>query len=104
MNPADDDYRLRPDSPCIDAGSKYYLVNLPEHDADGKCRLAGAQVDMGAYEFGAGTDTDGDLLSDADEAILGTNPMRSTATATACPTRPRWTAEHPPPYPTPPPG
>lgn len=50
----DNDYRLSPDSPCIDAGynSPY---NLPRFDLDGNLRIAfggkSLTVDMGAYEF-----------------------------------------------------
>jgi len=70
------DYHLRPDSPCIDAGANYYWFVWPQRDMGGNCRLAGKRVDMGCYEWGAGTDTDGDLLSDSDEAAAGTSSDR----------------------------
>jgi len=50
----DNDYRLLPDSPCIDAGynGPYYL---PRFDLDGNLRVAfggkSLTVDMGAYEY-----------------------------------------------------
>jgi hypothetical protein len=43
------DYRLRPGSPCIDAGTG---DGAPETDLDGKGRPCGVAVDMGAYELG----------------------------------------------------
>jgi hypothetical protein len=70
----DNDYRLRPDSACVDAAVNYYWFAWPQHDMDGNCRLAGNRVDMGCYEFGSSPDSDGDLLSDADELAEGTDP------------------------------
>ncbi len=52
----DNDYRLLPDSPCIDAGTNSVL-NPPGLDLDGNLRIARwkypivAYVDMGAYEY-----------------------------------------------------
>jgi len=71
------DYHLRPDSPCIDTGLDYYWIAWPQRDLDGNCRLLGPRVDMGCYEYGASQDSDGDLLSDSDEAALETNPEES---------------------------
>lgn len=68
------DFRLRPESPCIDAGTHHYLSQFPLHDKDGLGRLAGGAVDMGACEHGSTEDADGDLLSDLEEAQLGTDP------------------------------
>ncbi len=48
--PAEEDFRLREDSPCIDAGSGD-LPGLPDTDFDGNPRISGLTVDMGAFEF-----------------------------------------------------
>jgi hypothetical protein len=44
------DYHLLPGSPCIDAGDPNYLAVPYETDLDGKPRVIGGRVDMGAYE------------------------------------------------------
>jgi hypothetical protein len=55
VNPANGDYRLQANSPCIDKGSNTYAPNLT--DLDGNARLFDGDangtntVDMGAYEF-----------------------------------------------------
>jgi hypothetical protein len=41
------DYRLRDDSPCVDAGS---CAGAPAFDLDGLARPAGPECDMGAFE------------------------------------------------------
>lgn len=46
------DYRLRPDSPCIDTGDPNYAAAPGETDLDGKVRVIGGRIDMGAFEFG----------------------------------------------------
>ncbi len=57
---ADGNLRLQSSSPCINAGNNGYLTNYDESwglwftnqcDLDGRPRLVGASVDMGAYEF-----------------------------------------------------
>jgi len=73
---AGSDYRLDADSPCIGAGANYYWFAWPQRDLDRNCRLAGDRVDMGCYEYGASPDSDGDLLSDPDEASQGTDRDR----------------------------
>jgi hypothetical protein len=45
------DLRLRPDSPCINAGHNAFAP--PSRDLEGNPRVAGGTVDMGAYEFAA---------------------------------------------------
>jgi predicted outer membrane repeat protein len=52
-NGDNDDYgdlRLLPDSPCIDAGDPDYIAEPNETDLDGKPRVMGGRIDMGAYE------------------------------------------------------
>ena len=48
------DFRLRWDSPCIDAGSNDYVQTST--DLAGNRRMQGKHVDIGCYEYGAGTD------------------------------------------------
>ena len=47
----DNDYHLLPDSPCIDAGDPNYIAEPNETDLDGKPRIIGGRIDMGAYEY-----------------------------------------------------
>jgi len=47
----DGDYHLRPGSPCIDAGARRPVRELPETDVDGRSRVINHRIDMGAYEF-----------------------------------------------------
>jgi len=44
------DYHLLPSSPCINAGDPNYTAEPNETDADGKPRVIGGRIDMGAYE------------------------------------------------------
>ncbi|MFG0330744.1 MAG: right-handed parallel beta-helix repeat-containing protein [Phycisphaerales bacterium] len=50
VDPAADDFSLRPDSPAIDWGSPYYLTSF---DLAGLPRRVGPFPDIGAYEFQA---------------------------------------------------
>ncbi len=68
------DYRLQAGSACRGAGVNHYWFAWPQRDLDGNCRLAGARVDMGCYEYGASRDADGDLLSDDREQQVGSDP------------------------------
>jgi hypothetical protein len=43
-------YRLLPNSPCIDAGDPYYIPEPDETDLDGNPRITDGRIDMGAYE------------------------------------------------------
>ncbi len=46
----DGDYHLLPGSPCIDAGDPNYIAEPNGTDLDGKPRIIGGRIDMGAYE------------------------------------------------------
>lgn len=48
--PDEDNYRLSPDSPCIDAGDNDAASGI-ETDIDGTERIVNDVVDMGAYEY-----------------------------------------------------
>jgi hypothetical protein len=45
------DYHLLPDSPCINAGDPNYVAGANEKDLDGKPRVIGCRIDMGAFEY-----------------------------------------------------
>jgi hypothetical protein len=61
-DPNNGDYHLSETSPCINTGDPNYVPEPNETDLDGKPRVIGGQIDMGAYEFNhqpianAGTD------------------------------------------------
>ncbi len=76
------DYRLRAGSPCIDAGTNG--VATVATDLDGRPRIVGAAIDMGAYEFSGPADSDGDLIPDDWEALYfggATNAVPSASAA-----------------------
>lgn len=50
----DDDLRLSPDSPAIDAGDPNFVAVADETDLDGHARVLCGRVDIGAFEFGIG--------------------------------------------------
>ena len=47
----DDDLRLAPLSPCVDAGDPSYAPGPDKKDLDGHPRIVSGRVDMGPYEF-----------------------------------------------------
>ena len=49
VNAAAGDFRLRPDSPCIDTGSSAFVAE--GSDLSGGKRIRGEKIDMGCYEF-----------------------------------------------------
>ena len=51
VDPNGVDFRLLPDSLCINAGTPDYVAGLDETDLDGHDRIVGPAVDMGCYEF-----------------------------------------------------
>lgn len=63
----DNDYRLAGDSPCVEAGDNLAVGGAGATDLDGDPRLAGSNVDMGAYEFGSFTDCDSNGIPDREE-------------------------------------
>ena len=65
------DFRLQPDSPCIDAGR---LGQNPTTDIDGEPRVSGTAPDLGADEF---VDTDDDGMADAWERAMFGNLSRT---------------------------
>jgi hypothetical protein len=94
INPANGDFRLQSNSPCINAGSNFFVATAT--DLDGNPRISGATVDSGVYEFqkpasvisyawllqyGLPTDgsadfidTDGDGMNNWQEWRAGTDP------------------------------
>ena len=74
VDPENGDFHLQADSPCIDIGYMYCLPQEFLVDMDGECRIAGNSVDIGCDEFDSSLDSDGDLLSDTDEELYGSNP------------------------------
>ncbi|MBI4556019.1 MAG: hypothetical protein HY706_00420 [Candidatus Hydrogenedentes bacterium] len=64
------DYRLWGDSPCVDAGT---AEGAPPTDILGLPRPQGNGVDMGAYEFPESPDSDGDQIPDDWEGTADTD-------------------------------
>jgi hypothetical protein len=50
FSPTTDDFRLRDDSPAINAGDNSVVTDATATDLDGKKRILGGRVDLGAYE------------------------------------------------------
>jgi len=63
-------YQLKWTSPCRNAGSTNYVASAT--DLLGLTRIVGTNVDIGAYEA---VNSDGDQLSNGEEAYYGTNPL-----------------------------
>ena len=73
VDPENEDFRLRTGSPCINSGNNNYLPGDYIIDLDDNCRIIEDIVDMGCYEFASLPDQDGDLLSNDQENLLGTD-------------------------------
>jgi hypothetical protein len=102
---ANGNLRLQSNSPCINAGNNAYVTTAT--DLDGRPRIVGGTVDMGAYEYqgpfdqwlqryGLPTggsadfiDSDGDGMNNWQEWICGTcptNPLSALRMLSATPT------------------
>ena len=99
VNMAGGNFRLQTNSPCINAGNNDYATTST--DLDGRPRIVGSTVDVGAYEFqGSGmgefigwlqqyglatsgsadyVDSDGDGMNNWQEWIAGTNPTNAAS-------------------------
>lgn len=64
----DNDYRVIAGSPCIDTGDVSQIDAQTATDLGGSPRVAGATVDMGAWEFGSFVDCDRNGVPDRSEA------------------------------------
>jgi len=60
----DGDYHLLPDSPCIDAADPNYVAEPNETDLDGKPRVIGSRIDMGAFEYSPPVPAEADIDPD----------------------------------------
>jgi len=74
IDPANGDFHLQSNSPCINMGCTFYLLGDYIADIDGECRVVGASVDIGGDEYNSSLDSDGDLLSDNDETTQTADP------------------------------
>lgn len=71
INAIANNLRLQACSPCIDTGNNSDIPGGVTTDLDGNPRIAGATVDMGAYETQVFADSDGDGVDDACDICPG---------------------------------
>ncbi len=77
---ADDNLRLRAGSPCIDKGNSGAVPpDSADLDLDGKPRVSGNAVDMGAYEVQAGAAGSGRIAPDAAKKAAAGSPSARAA-------------------------
>ncbi len=76
------DFRLQPESPCINAGDPEFVAQAGEKDLDGHGRVLCRLVDIGAYEFGIG-DYDCDRVVDLEDFAWWDLCMSGPAGATS---------------------
>ncbi|MCO5062723.1 MAG: hypothetical protein M9963_12150 [Kiritimatiellae bacterium] len=76
VNVSASNFHLQATSPCINAGTNQAWM-IGAVDLDGRPRIFGGTVDMGAYEYT--DDTDGDGMPDWWESMHGMNPAISNA-------------------------
>jgi hypothetical protein len=70
VDAANGNFRLQPNSPCINAGNNDYVIS--SSDLDGNTRISGGTVDIGAYEFVfTPVILVGQLISQVEQANLG---------------------------------
>ncbi len=50
-DPANGDFHITPNSPCVDSGDSLFTPDSQEQDLDGQARLLGGRVDIGADEL-----------------------------------------------------
>jgi hypothetical protein len=70
VDPAEGDYHLSLDSPCIDAGDPEFDADDGEVDLDGEPRIFNDRVDMGADEY---HDCNGNGVADYHDIAAGTS-------------------------------
>ncbi len=75
IDAANGNVRLKYGSPCIDTGDNAEASGSP--DLDSNDRIVNGTVDMGAYEYHSGYDSDGDTRTDGDEYIADTGILNS---------------------------
>jgi len=82
INSAGNEFMLRNNSPCIDAGTLDvpFGIELPEFDLAGNPRITGDHVDMGAYEYISTEITSNQLPVTNDRLTNYPNPFNPTTT------------------------